>query len=136
MKHLHMLMAALTVVLFLYQSYLVLSADRRAPRVVKIATHIIYALLILSGAMMLMQLMGANAPVQCLPKSFYLSLLLAQVSKRLRLMRHLCKEKQVSLLLPLPISGSSYLPLPNQQTYFNKRFSVLISNRFRKLSIC
>ena len=60
MKHLHMLMAALTVVLFLYQSYLVLSA----PRVVKIATHIIYALLILSGAMMLMQLMGANAPVQ------------------------------------------------------------------------
>ena len=110
MKHLHMLMAALTVVLFLYQSYLVLSADRRAPRVVKIATHIIYALLILSGAMMLMQLMGANA--------------------------HLCKEKQVSLLLPLPISGSSYLPLPNQQTYFNKRFSVLISNRFRKLSIC
>lgn len=64
MKHLHMLMAALTVVLFLYQSYLVLSADRRAPRVVKIATHIIYALLILSGAMMLMQLMGANAPVQ------------------------------------------------------------------------
>lgn len=64
MKHLHMLMAALTVALFLYQSYLVLSADRSAPRVVKIATHIIYALLILSGAMMLMQLMGANAPVQ------------------------------------------------------------------------
>lgn len=64
MKHLHMLMAVLTVVLFLYQSYLVLSANRRAPRVVKIATHIIYALLILSGAMMLMQLMGANAPVQ------------------------------------------------------------------------
>jgi len=64
MKHLHMLMATLTVVLFLYQSYLVLSADRRAPRVVKIATHIIYAVLILSGAIMLMQLMSANAPVQ------------------------------------------------------------------------
>ena len=59
-----MLMVALTIVLFLYQSYLVLSADRRAPRVVKIATHIIYAVLILSGAVMLMQLMSANAPLQ------------------------------------------------------------------------
>ncbi|AMN50400.1 SirB2 family protein [Psychrobacter sp. P2G3] len=64
MKHLHMLMALLVVVLFLYQSYLVLSANRRAPRVVKIANHIVYALVILSGAMMLMQLMSANAPVQ------------------------------------------------------------------------
>ena len=64
MKHLHMLMAVLTVVLFLYQSYLVLSANRRAPRVVKIAAHIIYALLIISGAIMLMQLMSVNAPVQ------------------------------------------------------------------------
>ena len=64
MKHLHMLMAVLTILLFLYQSYLVLSADRRAPRMVKIATHIIYALVILSGATMLMQLMSANAPVQ------------------------------------------------------------------------
>ncbi len=64
MKHLHTLMAVLIIVLFLYQSYLVLSANRRAPRVVKIATHIIYALIILSGAVMLMQLMSANAPVQ------------------------------------------------------------------------
>lgn len=64
MKHLHMLMALLVVVLFLYQSYLVLSANRRAPRVVKIANHIVYALVILSGAVMLMQLMSANAPVQ------------------------------------------------------------------------
>lgn len=64
MKHLHMLMATLTVALFLYQSYLILSANQRAPRVVKIATHIIYALLILSGAIMLMQLMSVNAPVQ------------------------------------------------------------------------
>jgi uncharacterized membrane protein SirB2 len=64
MKHLHMLMAVLTIVLFLYQSYLVLSANRRAPKAVKIATHIIYALVIGSGAIMLMQLMSANAPVQ------------------------------------------------------------------------
>lgn len=64
MKHLHMLVAVIVVVLFLYQSYLVLSANRRAPRVVKIANHIVYALVILTGAMMLMQLMSANAPVQ------------------------------------------------------------------------
>lgn len=64
MKHLHMLMAVLTIVLFLYQSYLVLSANRRALRAVKIATHVIYALVIVSGAIMLMQLMSANAPVQ------------------------------------------------------------------------
>lgn len=64
MKHLHMLMAVLIVVLFLYQSYLALNANKRAPRAVKIATHIIYALIILSGAVMLMQLMSANAPVQ------------------------------------------------------------------------
>lgn len=64
MKHLHMLMAVLVIVLFLYQSYLALSANRRAPRVLKIATHVLYALLIVSGAIMLMQLMNANAPVQ------------------------------------------------------------------------
>ncbi|MFK4000754.1 SirB2 family protein [Psychrobacter namhaensis] len=64
MKHLHILMAVLIIVLFLYQSYLVLSTNRQAPRAVKIATHIIYALIIVSGAVMLMQLMSASAPVQ------------------------------------------------------------------------
>ncbi|MBO1531504.1 SirB2 family protein [Psychrobacter sp. F1192] len=64
MKHLHMLMAVLVIGLFLYQSYLVLSSHRRAPRVVKISTHVVYALVILSGAAILMKLMSANAPVQ------------------------------------------------------------------------
>jgi len=64
MKHLHMLIALLIVVLFLYQSYLVLSANRRAPRAVKIVSHVLYAILIVSGSIMLMQLMSANAPVQ------------------------------------------------------------------------
>ncbi|WP_264752880.1 SirB2 family protein [Psychrobacter sp. ENNN9_III] len=41
-----------------------LSANSRAPKAVKIATHIIYALVIGSGAIMLMQLISANAPVQ------------------------------------------------------------------------
>lgn len=64
MKHLHILLAAIVVGLFLYQSYLVLSANKRAPRAVKIINHIVYALILLSGGWMLMQLLGASAPVQ------------------------------------------------------------------------
>ena len=64
MKHLHMLMAVLVIALFLYQSYLILSTDNQTPRVIKISNHIIYALVLLSGAWMLFQLMSANAPVQ------------------------------------------------------------------------
>ena len=64
MKHLHMLMAVLAIVLFLYQSALVLGANRQALRAIKIANHIVYALVIVSGAVMLMQLMSANAPIQ------------------------------------------------------------------------
>lgn len=64
MKHLHMLMAVLVIVLFLYQSYLVLSTNKQAPRVIKISNHIVYALVLISGAWILLQLMSANAPVQ------------------------------------------------------------------------
>lgn len=64
MKHVHMLMAVLVIALFLYQSYLVLSTKERAPRAVKIANHIVYALVLLSGAWMLFALLSANAPVQ------------------------------------------------------------------------
>ncbi|WP_435979130.1 SirB2 family protein [Psychrobacter sp. DM4] len=64
MKHLHTLLALIVIGLFIYQSILVLSANRQAPRVIKIANHIVYALIIVSGAWMLMQLMSVNAPVQ------------------------------------------------------------------------
>ncbi len=64
MKHLHTLLALLLIGLFIYQSYLVLSAEKRAPKVIKIANHILYALIIASGGWMLMQLMSVNAPVQ------------------------------------------------------------------------
>jgi uncharacterized membrane protein SirB2 len=64
MKHLHMLLVFILIGLFIYQSILVLSANRRAPRPVKIANHILYALVIVTGAWMLMQLMSVNAPVQ------------------------------------------------------------------------
>ena len=64
MKHLHMLMAVLVIALFLYQSYLILSTDKQTPRVIKISNHIVYALVLLSGAWILFQLMSVNAPVQ------------------------------------------------------------------------
>lgn len=64
MKHLHMLMAVIVIVLFLYQSYLVLSTNKQTPRIIKISNHIVYALVLLSGAWMLFQLLNANAPVQ------------------------------------------------------------------------
>ncbi len=64
MKHLHTLLVFILIGLFIYQSYLVLSAQRRAPRPIKIANHILYALVIASGGWMLMQLMSVNAPVQ------------------------------------------------------------------------
>lgn len=64
MKHLHMLTAVLLIALFLYQSYLALSSNKQAPLMVKISSHIIYAVIILSGAGMLVQLISANAPVQ------------------------------------------------------------------------
>lgn len=64
MKHLHMLMAVVVIALFLYQSYLILATENRAPRAIKIANHIVYALVLLSGAWMLLQLLQANAPVQ------------------------------------------------------------------------
>ena len=64
MKHVHMLFAVLIIVLFIYQSYLVLSSQERAPRAVKIANHLLYALVLVSGAWMLFALLSANAPVQ------------------------------------------------------------------------
>ena len=64
MKHLHMLMAVLLIALFLYQSYVVLGTNKKPPFAVKISTHILYAVIIISGAGMLVQLMSVNAPVQ------------------------------------------------------------------------
>ena len=64
MKHMHMLLAVLIIALFLYQSYLVLGNKERAPRAVKIGNHLLYALVLLSGAWMLFALLSANAPVQ------------------------------------------------------------------------
>lgn len=64
MKHLHILMAALTILLFIWQSYLVLTKGDRFEKKGKIATHIVYALLIISGVVTVMPLLSANVPLQ------------------------------------------------------------------------
>ena len=64
MKHLHMLMAVITVVLFLWQSYLVMTKGQRFDKKGKIATHVVYTLLIISGALNVMPLLQADAPLQ------------------------------------------------------------------------
>ncbi|MBE0443111.1 MAG: SirB2 family protein [Psychrobacter sp.] len=105
MKHLHMLIALLIVVLFLYQSYLVLSANRRAPRPVKIISHMLYAFLIVSGAVMLMQLMSVNAPVQWVFAKIIL--LFAAISSSVKAFKnHSTPNQQKAGIL---IAGIAYL---------------------------
>lgn len=64
MKHLHLLTIVILMGLFIYQCYLVMPPRKLTPKALKIGTHITYALVILSGGWMLMQLMSVNAPVQ------------------------------------------------------------------------
>lgn len=58
MKHMHMLMAFLTIALFLYQLGLVYGGRVAAlnQRSLKIASHVLYTLLLLSGVLTLMPL--------------------------------------------------------------------------------
>lgn len=57
MTHLHMLMAGITVVLFLYQAGLIFSGKMlTSSRQFTIISHIIYTLLVLSGGYLLWQL--------------------------------------------------------------------------------
>lgn len=57
MKHLHLLMAVVTLAIFLYQAMQVfLGKNGQLAKPVKIATHIIYTLVIGSGLMMALQL--------------------------------------------------------------------------------
>lgn len=105
MKHLHMLIALLIIVLFIYQSYLVLSANRRAPRAVKVISHILYALIILSGAVMLMQLMSANVPVQWVFAKIIL--LLAAISSSVKAFNN--HSTPVQQKAGIFIAGAAYL---------------------------
>lgn len=57
MKHLHILMAVLTLAIFIYQAFKVFTGSNgRLPKPMMIASHIIYTLLIIAGGMMTFQL--------------------------------------------------------------------------------
>ena len=85
MKHLHMLIAVITVVLFLWQSYLLMSKGTRFDKKGKIATHVVYTLLIISGVLNVMPLLSANASLQWVVAKIIL--LLAAISASIKAFR-------------------------------------------------
>ena len=85
MKHLHMLMAVITVVLFLWQSYLVMTKGQRFDKKGRIATHVVYTLLIISGALNVMPLLQADAPLQWVAAKIIL--LIAAISASIKAFR-------------------------------------------------
>lgn len=85
MKHLHMLMAVITVVLFLWQSNLVMTKGQRFDKKGKIATHVVYTLLIISGALNVMPLLQADAPLQWVAAKIIL--LIAAISASIKAFR-------------------------------------------------
>ena len=85
MKHLHMLMAVITVVLFLWQSYLAMTKGQRFDKKGKIATHVVYTLLIISGALNVMPLLQADAPLQWVAAKIIL--LIAAISASIKAFR-------------------------------------------------
>lgn len=85
MKHFHMLMAFVTIGLFVYQSYLALGSKRHLGKGGKIATHVIYALLIGSGVLLVMPLLSVNAELQWAAAKIIL--LLAAVSASMKAFR-------------------------------------------------
>lgn len=62
MKHAHMLMALILIALFLWQAVLVFTAPKGQglPKSAKIGAHVMYALVILTGAVTAMPLFGAG----------------------------------------------------------------------------
>lgn len=77
-----MLLAVIVLPLFIYQSLLVLRNRTPIPRPVKIANHIVYALILVSGGVMLIQLFNAGAPVQWVIAKF--ALFIAAISASLK----------------------------------------------------
>ncbi len=105
MKHLHTLLVFILIAVFIYQSFLVLSANRRAPRPIKIANHILYALVIVSGAWMLMQLMAVNAPVQWVFAKIILLLAAISASVKAFNANAMPSQSKVGIL----IAGAAYV---------------------------
>lgn len=65
MKHLHMLIAVVIVLLFVYQGVMAWQG-RMAHKPIKIMTHIAYGVMLITGIIMLMSLLQLNVPMQWL----------------------------------------------------------------------
>lgn len=92
MKHIHMMMAFITIALFLWQSYLLIIANKRLTKSVKIATHIVYTLLVVSGVMVVMPLLSTNAPLQWVAGKIIL--LVAAISASIKAFRSTATKEQ------------------------------------------
>jgi len=119
MKHLHMLMAVIVIVLFIYQSFVALTTRQPAPKVVKISTHITYALIIISGGWMLMQLMSVNAPVQWVVAKIVL--LIAAISASIKAFRATATPAQTKagvLIAAAAYAGIVFLAVAKPANFF------------------
>lgn len=85
MKHLHMMMAFITIGLFIWQSYKTLSSQQPLSKKSKIATHVVYTLLIISGIVTVMPLLSLDVPLQWLAAKIIL--LIAAISASMKAFR-------------------------------------------------
>lgn len=63
MKHLHMLVAGVVALLFVYQSVMAWQG-RMTAKPIKIITHIAYAMMLITGVLLLMPLVKLGVPMQ------------------------------------------------------------------------
>lgn len=78
MKHAHMMMAMLLIALFLFQALSIFTAKhaQSLPKPLKIGSHVMYALVILTGLMTMLPLLQAHA----VPHWLYAKLILLVVA--------------------------------------------------------
>lgn len=87
MKHGHMMMAMLLIALFLFQAVMVFSAKNKPviPKPLKIGSHIMYALVILTGLLTAMPLIKAHAiPHWLIAKLILLIVAISSIIKAMR----------------------------------------------------
>lgn len=107
MKHLHMLMAVLTIVLYLYQAGLIFSGKSIGlSRAFKGASHAIYLLLVISGLYVLWQLWQvAGAQHWALAK---IVLLVVAISANIKVLRQQALNQKKAGML---IAGVAYVSI-------------------------
>ena len=106
MKHLHTLMAVITIVLFLYQAGLVFSVKQILPnRRFMIASHLIYTLLVISGGYLFWQLWQvAGIQHWAIAK---IILLIVAISANIKALRspHLSQQKAGMMVTAIAYAG-------------------------------